>query len=194
MRENRQRKSKGRIRHSVDCSTRCDYINNRCTTDIASKERKMKKSILLFVTGLMVLLLSTAAMAAGTNTLTVQASVTGTCKFSTATSTLDFGALDPSVGTNVNGSTSTQFWCTKGTTQTLAAGNGANWDGAKRNMKLTTGTDVIPYTLTLTPDGNPNVGPGSLRTLTIAGQVLGTDYTGKTTGSYADSVTLTITP
>ncbi len=154
----------------------------------------MKKSYLVFVSGMVILLLAGTAMASGTNTLTVTASVTGTCKFSSATSALNFGALDPSVGTNVNGSTTTQFWCTKGTTETLAADNGANYSGGKRNMKLTTGTDLIPYTLTLTPDGNANAGPGTPRTLTIGGQVLGTDYTGKTAGSYADTVVLSITP
>lgn len=154
----------------------------------------MKKFILLFVASIVVLSLSGAAMAAGTNTLTVSASVTGTCKFSSATSALNFGALDPSVGTNVNGSATTQFWCTKGTTETLSAGQGSNWDGTKRNMKLATGTDLIPYTLTLTPDGSGNTGPATPRTLTISGQVLGTDYTAKTAGSYADTVVLNITP
>lgn len=136
-----------------------------------------------------------AAMAADSNTLTVQASVTGTCKFSSGTSTLNFGALDPSVGTNVNGSTTTNFWCTKGvTTDAIAANNGSNWSGTKRQMLDTVSTDLIPYTLTLTPDGSANTGPASPRTLTIGGQVLGTDYTGKTAGSYSDTVTLNITP
>lgn len=136
-----------------------------------------------------------AAMAAASNTLTVQASVTGTCKFSSGTSTLNFGALDPSVGTNVNGSTTTNFWCTKGvTTDAIAANNGSNWSGTKRQMLDTVSTDLIPYTLTLTPDGSANTGPASPRTLTIGGQVLGTDYTGKTAGSYSDTVTLNITP
>lgn len=155
----------------------------------------MKTLVLLVVTGMMIVSLSGTVMAADNNTLTVSASVTGTCKFSSTTSTLAFGALDPSVGTNVNGSTTTQFWCTKGTTETLSAGQGSNWDGSKRNMKITGGgTDVIPYTLTLTPDGSANAGPGTPRTLTIGGQVLGTDYTGKTAGNYTDTVVLNITP
>lgn len=153
----------------------------------------MKKN-LIAVLAIGFILVAGTVLAAGTNTLTVTASVTGTCKFSSATSTLAFGALDPSVGTNVNGSTTTQFWCTKGTTETLSAGQGSNWDGTKRNMKHATATDLIPYTLTLTPDGSANAGPGSPRTLTVAGQVLGTDYTSKTAGSYTDTVTLTITP
>ena len=154
----------------------------------------MKKITAITLTAAIVALAG-AAMAADSNTLTVQASVTGTCKFSSGTSTLNFGALDPSVGTNVNGSTTTNFWCTKGvTTDAIAANNGANWSGTKRQMKDTVSADLIPYTLTLTPDGSANTGPAAPRTLTIGGTVLGTDYTGKTAGSYSDTVTLNITP
>lgn len=135
------------------------------------------------------------AMAQDTTNLTVQASVTGTCKFSGAPEALNFGPLDPSVGTNVIASTTTKFWCTKGvTTESFSAGNGSNWSGSKRQMKDTAvgGSDVIPYTLNLTPDGLANGGPGTLRTLTIDGGILGSDYTGKTASSYSDVVVLTI--
>ena len=156
----------------------------------------MKKLLgLVMVLGL-VLVLGSVAMAADTNTLTVTASVLGTCKFvAPKTSSLDFGSLDPSVGTDVNASNTTQFWCTKGvTTDVVSAGNGSNWDGAKRNMLDSVSTDLIPYTLTLTKDGSPNAGPASPRTLTIAGQVLGADYTGKSAGSYSDTVIISINP
>jgi hypothetical protein len=56
------------------------------------------------------------------------------------------------------------------------------------------GTDVIPYTLTLSKDGNANAGPASPRTLTFNGQVLGSDYTAKTASAYSDTVVLSITP
>ncbi|MFZ3208873.1 MAG: spore coat protein U domain-containing protein, partial [Geobacteraceae bacterium] len=117
----------------------------------------MKK--LITITAAAIVAMAGAAMAADSNTLTVQASVTGTCKFVTPTSTLNFGALDPSVGTDVNGSTTTQFWCTKGvTTDAITAANGSNWSGTKRQMKDTTGADLIPYSLSLTPDGSANAG------------------------------------
>ncbi len=195
MRETIQIRPEGGRKYFVDCNTRCDYINKRCNAGVASKERKMKTIILLLFAGLAVLLLSGTVMAAGNNTLTVSASVAGTCKFSSATSTLNFGALDPSVGTDVNGSGTTQFWCTKGvTTDAVSADNGLNFASGKRNMKDGTSGDLIPYTMTLTKDGNPNAGPTSPRTLTIGGQVLGADYTGKTAGSYADTVVLSISP
>lgn len=156
------------------------------------------KKLLAIAAAAAILATAGTVMAADTNTLTVQASVTGTCKFSSPTSTLNFPALDPSVGTNVNGSTTTQFWCTKGiTTDAITAGNGSHWEAevtAKRHMMDTVSGDFIPYSLTLTRDGNANAGPASPRTLTIAGQVLGTDYTAKTAGSYSDTVVLNITP
>ena len=155
----------------------------------------MKKWLSL-ATVLGLVLMAGIAFAADTNTLTVTASVTGTCKFvAPKTSTLDFGALDPSIGNNVNASTTTQFWCTKGvTTDVISAGNGSHYVGASRNMQDPVSNDLIPYTLTLAKDGNPNAGPTSPRTLTISGQVLGTDYAGKSAGSYSDTVIISINP
>lgn len=153
------------------------------------------KRVLAALTAVTAIAMAGSAMAADSNTLTVQASVTGTCKFSSPTSTLNFGALDPSLGTDVPGSTTTQFWCTKGvSTDAIVADNGLNFAGGKRQMKDAVSTDVIPYTLTLTKDGNANAGPATPRTLTVAGNVLGSDYTSKSAGSYSDTVVLNITP
>ncbi|MGZ8474567.1 MAG: spore coat protein U domain-containing protein [Candidatus Deferrimicrobiaceae bacterium] len=152
----------------------------------------MRKSLTVFI-AVAVLAAGGAAWAADTNTLTVSASVAGTCKFSAPkTSALNF-TLDPSVGTDVSGSTTTTFWCTKGvTTDAITNNNGLHFNAGKNQMAATVGTDVIPYTLSLTPDGLTNGGPTVTRTLTIAGSVLGADYTSKSAGSYADTVVLTI--
>ena len=155
----------------------------------------MKKLIAITAAAAIVAITGTA-MAADTNTLTVQASVSGTCKFSSSTSTLNFGALDPSSAADANTNTTTQFWCTKGvTTDSITAGQGLHWSGAQRQM-LAAGTsgDLIPYDLTLTPDSNANAGPTSPRTLTIAGSIVNADYINKTADNYSDTVTLTLTP
>jgi len=153
----------------------------------------MRKSIPVFI-ALAVLAAGGAAWASDTNTLTVTASVTGTCKFSSTTSSLDFGALDPSNAVIVNGSASTQFWCTKGvTTDVMTAGNGGHHNGTSRQM-AGPGGDLIPYSLTLSPVAGANAGPASPRTLNIAGSVQAADYTSKAAGSYSDTVTLSITP
>lgn len=154
----------------------------------------MKKSMAVFI-ALALLAAGGAAWALDTNTLTVSASVTGTCKFQAPkTSTLDFGSLDPSNPVLVNGSGTTQFWCTKGvSTDAITADLGANPSGTTRRM-AGPGGDFIPYSLVLTPVAGVNAGPASPRTLTIAGSVLAADYTGVSAGNYADTVTLTINP
>ncbi len=137
-----------------------------------------------------------SAMAAGSNTLTVQASVTGTCRFNSATSTLDFGALDPAASTNPSATATTQFWCTKGvTTDVISAGNGLHYAGGSRQMEAAgTVKDVIPYSLTLTKDANANTGPGAPRTLTITGGIVNANYINKVADNYSDTVVLNITP
>lgn len=168
--------------------------SNNATFNKRKGGETMKRLMVVFM-AMVFLAMAGSAMAGGSNTLTVSASVTGTCKFSTGTSTLNFGSLDPSVGSDVNGSTTTQFWCTKGvTTDNITAGDGQHYAGGKRNMLDSVSNDLIPYTLTLAKDGNPNAGPSAPRTLTIGGTVAGSDYTGKSAGSYSDEVVLTINP
>jgi hypothetical protein len=155
------------------------------------------KKLIAITAAAAIVAMAGSAMAADTNTLTVQASVTGTCKFVSASSTLDFGALDPSLATNPTKQTTTTFWCTKGvTTDLIAAGNGLHYDAtASKRQMLDTGTsgDLIPYTLTLTKAGS-NAGPGSPRTLTIQGDILNSDYKNKTASNYSDTVQLSINP
>jgi spore coat protein U-like protein len=155
----------------------------------------MRKCMMFFI-ALTVLAAGSAAWGADTNTLTVTASVKGTCKFSTAFSTLAFGQMDPSSLDPVDGTTTTEFWCTKGlvTPITLAAGMGLNPAGSKRQMKDTVSQDVIPYSLVLMPDGGSNQGPTSPRTLTISGTVLASDFREKSEGNYSDIVLITFTP
>ncbi len=158
------------------------------------KKNACKKVAALGV-ALSALFMSASAMANGSNTLTVSASVVGTCKFVSATSTLAFGALDPSVGTAVNVTGNTTYWCTKGvSTAAITADNGANNSGGRRMKHATSATDFIPYSLTLTPSATAPAGPGTPLTLGLAGGVLGADYTAVAAGNYSDTVTLTITP
>jgi spore coat protein U-like protein len=171
------------------------YVKNPASAGKETEEI-MRKSITVFIV-LAVLAAGGAAWALDTNTLTVNASVVGTCKFSAATSTLNFGALDPSTPVAVNGSAAPQFWCTKGVaTDVIIANLGLNQVAGVRQMKDTAGggTDLIPYSLTLTPSAGPNLGPGSPRTLNIAGIIAANTYSGVAASTYSDTVTLSITP
>ena len=149
----------------------------------------------------MTVLIALAVFAAGgaawadTNTLTVQASVVGTCKFTSPDSTLNFPPLDPSVGTDVSGSSSTTFWCTKGVTPAFTPDLGAHSGGGLTRRMLDIGSgEFIPYSLSLAGDAIPSGGPGSPRTLTISGNVLGTNYISKPAGGYSDTVVISLTP
>ena len=156
----------------------------------------MKKCLTVFL-ALAVLAAAAPVWAADTNTLTVTATVVGTCKFEVPkTSTLNFGNLDPSVATDVTVFTTTQFWCTKGVvTGPFTSDAGLNPAGGKNQMRDAASGDVIPYTIdSLVPDALTNAGPGTKRTLTITGTVLAADYTTKSAGTYSDTVTLSINP
>ncbi len=159
----------------------------------------MKKTTLIALTTLAaiaVLVPAGSAMAADNATVTVTANVVGTCKFvSPKTGAVSFGALDPSLATDVNGVvTQPQFWCTKGASYTITDDNGVNETGTTyRMVHGTDGTEFIPYSFSYTAGGT-GTGPQSPFTMDIAAQVLGTSYANALAGAYSDTVTLTINP
>lgn len=133
-----------------------------------------------------------SALAADTNTLTVTANVTGTCKFNSTTSTLAFGALDPSSAGPATANATTAYWCTKGTIAAASADTGANPSGTTRRMK--NGTEYIPYSLTLSGEAQTGLGKGTSLTLGLAGSIANADFINAAAGAYEDTVTLTINP
>ncbi len=151
----------------------------------------------------MAMLAAGTSYAGNTNTLRVTASITGTCNFNTANNlagnaTLDFGALDQTLATDAIATpTSLQYWCTNGTavvgfTADLGA-NSASCPGGGRC--LTNGTDLIPYTLTFVdPTGTSGSGKTSPITINFGASILNADYVDAGSGSYDDTVTLTISP
>lgn len=135
---------------------------------------------------------SNLALAGDTATVAVSATVVGTCKFNSG-GTLDF-TLDPSVGGAVSGTVSQpQFWCTKGASYSLSDDNGLNESGTTHRMKHASLAEYIPYSFAYTASGT-GTGPGTPINMDIAAQVLAADYLNASAGSYADTVTLTITP
>lgn len=165
----------------------------------------MNKRNLLLHAAIVAALLSTTgiALAGGTHTIAVSASVTGTCVVNTSNSTLAFGALDPGSGGTVNAVWSGgTFRCTNGTAYTIASNDGL-WasatGGANNRMKLSTATDCstatncVRYTMAKAANGT-----GSGMTTNISFAVTGTtglvDYQNAAAGSYADTVILTVAP
>ena len=154
---------------------------------------KLNKLGLIGAACALTLLGNTSALAApDTATVTVSATVVGTCKFTSA-GAVSF-TLDPSVGGAVNGAiTQPTFWCTKGTSYTLTDNNGLYVSAGAQRMKHASAAEFIPYTFTYTTTGL-GTGPIAPFTMDIASQVAATDYLNASAGTYADTVTLTITP
>lgn len=157
----------------------------------------MKKTVLSLMAAILLLAAGTA-MAADTATVDVSATVVGTCQFSTAGTTLPFGALPfdgsgNALGANAN--STIQFWCTNGASYTIGDDLGLNESGSQRRLASTTlGTpEYIDYSLTYNPASGTGSGPSTPITLNITGTV-GTTYAGNTPDVYNDTVTLTINP
>ena len=157
----------------------------------------MKASKIAAALGMSVgLIAAGAAYAADTSNMTVQATVVGSCKFN-STPTLDFVNLDPDNATNGSGSSTISFWCTKGSSYTVTAGNGNNYDAGNttRQMKGPGATDLIPYSLSL-PAAATGTGAGKSTAITFAvsGTVLNANYINATVGSYTDTVQMAVNP
>lgn len=142
--------------------------------------------------------LSLNVAAADTATLTVQANVSGICKFQTNTATLTLansgGNIDPSLATSATGSTTLGYKCTKGQAPTFANNNGANYTGTSLAVKHATLADVMAYTLTLTDTGPGNGFGPAAQTLTMAGTITQANFQNAAAGAYSDTVTITLSP
>ena len=148
----------------------------------------MKRIAVLVMVAAMALVMGTAggALALGTATVDVSATVVPFCTFNT-NGALAFGFLDPSAPADVNGvATQPTFVCSPGTGFTIVDDGGLTG-----TYTMTSGPNNIPYSFTYT---NAGVGNGLAMSMDIAGTVLGADYATALPGIYTDVVTLTITP
>lgn len=142
----------------------------------------MKKILVLTVAAL--LACSSAALAAGTATLTVNATVLGTCAFDTTDTTLSFGVIDPAalVG-DATATTSIAFTCSNGTQATLTDSSSGNLTGGFSGGSL-------PYALAYTIP----VGTGASQNITIDGTIANADILTAAADVYTEVVTLSINP
>jgi len=146
-------------------------------------------------------LVSGAALAGSTtHTLSVSATVTGSCKFNSAgptTLTIATGAgvIDPSAAGPATGSAGIAFRCTTGTTSSIAADDGLNSTGPGAR-RVASGGNFMPYALTLTNAAQvgSGFGAGQDKTLTVDASITAANYQNAAAGAYSDTVTLTITP
>jgi spore coat protein U-like protein len=107
---------------------------------------------------------------------------------------------------DVTATASLTFRCTSSTTYTITDNNGLYYDGTNQRMRhATVTTAFIPYTYCYTTGTAPNpcttdtssvsgIGGTTPITLNISATVQGTSYATAQTGSYSDTVTMTISP
>jgi spore coat protein U-like protein len=164
---------------------------------------KLRSAVLKAAIAAAALSMTGAALAGGTHIITVSASVTGVCLVNTATSTLDFGAINPSSAGPINAVWSSgTFRCTNGTAYTVTSDDGLNetgTGGTNNRMKrvgagsCAVATDCIRYTLTNVAGGS-GLGMTTNISFAVTGQTTQADYQNATAGTYADTVTLTVAP
>ena len=136
----------------------------------------MKSKVLVAGVTAAALLAPAASMAGNTNTLTATATVQAVCNFTTTTSTLAFGAIDPTGAGPVTQTTSIGYACTSGTTPTLTM---------PTTGTMTSGANSLPFQLS-------NVDSGT--SIDITGTVNQADYSVAPAGAYTGTVTYTIAP
>ena len=155
------------------------------------------RKLTLWVLSIIFTLVSTGSvLAADTNTLTVSANVVGTCKFTTGTSTLAFGGMDPSSVADATATGSVTFWCTSGASYSLSDDDGLHETApnANRMQHTVDATEYVPYSLSLSPTSGSGSGPALPVTLTINGTVANADYVNALAGTFGDTVVITVSP
>ena len=136
------------------------------------------------------------ALAADTAELGVSASVSEVCNVST--SPVAFGAIDVTTAGNVDATGGFSVICTSGTAWTAAASAGTGVGASTAARKMTSGADLLNYSLFTDSDRSVNfvsatgTGSGVAQASTIYGRVP-SGQTSAPVGTYADSVTISLT-
>ena len=140
---------------------------------------------------------------AGSNTLSMAATVIGTCKVTTPPGILNFGTIDPSGASNVPASTTFAIKCTKSTVSSAATDDGGlNFSSTKRMTHSVTPTAFLPYTVTYSGDAGfvgQGFGAAALaQSVTVNGTITPAQFQNAlvtTAGQiYSDTVTITVNP
>jgi len=139
--------------------------------------------------------------ASTTTTFAVQATVTATCTINSAT-TLNFGSVGV-LASNVDQSSTIQVTCTNTTPYNIGLDAGTGSGATVAVRKLTSGGATINYSLytsnaystvwgtTVGTDTQAGTGNGSAQSYTVFGRI--PPQTSPAPGSYADTITVTVT-
>jgi spore coat protein U-like protein len=144
------------------------------------------------IAALVAMLVSGAAAAGDNHTVTVNATVSGTCKFNAPTSSINL-TLDPTASSTVTQNASILYRCTKGTAPVFAFSSGSTSSGTGGNLK--NGAETIAYTFTNTPGGaGSGLGAGNDKTLDVSVSVNQANAANVTPQVYTDTIAITLTP
>lgn len=142
-----------------------------------------------------------ADAATDTDTFQVTATVVASCDVDAAD--LGFGNYDPVPSTPTDATTSMTVRCTNGTTYVIAMNAGTGSGATTAARKMTSGGNTLTYSLYQNAshtslwgqnsgvDTVAGTGSGALQTLTIYGRAPAQQTA--PTGSYADTITVTLT-
>lgn len=137
-----------------------------------------------------------------TTTFAVSTTISGVCVVSTASTGLSFGAYDPTAVSDTLGSTTFKVQCSSGLAYTVGLSAGGSGTDTARTMS--SGANQLNYNLYSDSGRATNWGAsaGALagtgsgltteNTITVYGRIPKNQY-GPGIGSYADSITATIT-
>ncbi|HWR98630.1 MAG TPA: spore coat protein U domain-containing protein [Candidatus Methanoperedens sp.] len=142
-----------------------------------------------------ILLLPGNGFPAATGPLAVGVAAAGNCRFHGATTTLNFGSIDPLAGRDVTATASLSFKCTKGATWNAADDGGLHAPaGGGYRLRHVALDAYIPYRLSYSNAAGTSQGANIEQTLTIDGLIRGATYATAPAGGYADTVTITLGP
>ncbi len=152
----------------------------------------MKSNKTRIALALAAILMSAAAHAGDGHSVTVNGSVTGTCKFNSASSTVNL-TLDPTASATVTQTASVLYRCTKGSAPVFALASGSTSSATGGN--LVNGLESIPYTFSSAAGGSgTGMGAGNDKTLSVSVSVNQANAANVTPAVYTDSIAITLTP
>lgn len=167
----------------------------------ANRTTRRVLAIVVLVAALSGLVLPSNA-ATATTTFNVTATVVSVCTV-TATS-LGFGTYNASSGTATDATSTISVTCSNGTTYTTALDAGLGSGAAVNSRLMTSGANTLSYGLyttsarttlwgdgTLSTSTTSGTGNGSAQALTVYGRIPVNQFV--TAGSYADTITATVT-
>jgi len=160
------------------------------------------KTLPIIIIAFSIFIVTSLSYAADSSSVSVTATVVsrGYCEFTTSTSALNFGNLDPSNPVDVTTTTSLSFRCFRWfifpVTFFIGDDDGLYETGQNANRMRHTSvtTEYLPYYFTLNPQSGTIMGNWANRTLTITGTVRGADYQDARAGNYLDRVVVSIEP